>query len=460
MDGWTQTLSAPTLLGIAALAVALILFMILKMRVHAFVTLVVVSFLTALVTGIPTKAVVKVMMDGFGSTLGGVALLVALGAMIGRLVESSGGAKVLADTLVQKFGEKRAPMALGIASLLFGFPIFFDAGLIVMLPVIFAVARRMKQPVLIYGLPAAGAFSVMHVFLPPHPGAVAAGTLLGVDMGVLLLMGLVVAIPTWYFAAYLFGLWAGKRYPIEVPDLLSGGVMSSETPKNPPSAALVIAMLLLPLILIFGNTGLDALVNAKMVDGSQLWVQTIRMMGNTPIALLITLLIAMFALGAARGVDKISLEKLMESSLPAICSVVWITGAGCMFGGVLRTSGIGTAVSNSMSELGVPVILAAFLIASLLRIAQGSATVALMTTAALIKPAVEAGGFSSGQVAAIVLAASAGSVIASHVNDSGFWLVGRLMNLDVPTTFKTWTVMETLIAVVGFTLALGLYFVV
>ena len=141
MDGWTQTLSAPTLLGIAALAVALILLLILKMRVHAFITLVVVSFLTALATGIPAKGVVKVMMDGFGSTLGGVALLVALGAMIGRLVESSGGAKVLADTLVEKFGEKRAPMALGIASLLFGFPIFFDAGLIVMLPVIFAVAR-------------------------------------------------------------------------------------------------------------------------------------------------------------------------------------------------------------------------------------------------------------------------------------------------------------------------------
>ena len=150
----------------------------------------------------------------------------------------------------------------------------------------------------------------------------------------------------------------------------------------------------------------------------------------------------------------------MESSLPAICSVVLITGAGGMFGGVLRTSGIGAAVSNSMSELGVPVILAAFLIASLLRIAQGSATVALMTTAALIKPAVEVGGFSSGQVAAIVLAASAGSVIASHVNDSGFWLVGRLMNLDVPTTFKTWTVMETLIALMGFALALGLYFIV
>ena len=458
MDGWTQTLSAPTLLGIAAAAVALILVMILKMRIHAFVTLVVVSFLTALATGIPTKGVMKVMLDGFGSTLGGVALLVALGAMIGRLVETSGGAKVLADALVKRFGEQRAPMALGIASLLFGFPIFFDAGLIVMLPVIFAVARRMKQPVLIYGLPAAGAFSVMHVFLPPHSGAVAAGTLLGVDMGVLLVLGLIVALPTWYFSAYLFGLWAGKRYPIEVPDLLSGGTMSTTTPTNPPSAALVVTMLLLPLILIFGNTGLDALVNAKMVNGASTWVQIIRLLGSTPVALLITLLIAMVTLGIARGVDKLSLEKLMESSLPAICSVVLITGAGGMFGGVLRTSGIGAAVSSSMSAMGVPVIVAAFLIASLLRIAQGSATVALMTTAALIKPAVEAGGFSSGQVAAIVLAASAGSVIASHVNDSGFWLVGRLMNLDVPTTFKTWTVMETLIAIMGFALSLVIYF--
>ena len=195
-----------------------------------------------------------------------------------------------------------------------------------------------------------------------------------------------------------------------------------------------------------------------MVNGASTWVQIIRLLGSTPVALLITLLIAMVTLGIARGVDKLSLEKLMESSLPAICSVVLITGAGGMFGGVLRTSGIGAAVSSSMSAMGVPVIVAAFLIASLLRIAQGSATVALMTTAALIKPAVEAGGFSSGQVAAIVLAASAGSVIASHVNDSGFWLVGRLMNLDVPTTFKTWTVMETLIAIMGFALSLVIYF--
>ena len=460
MEGWTQTLSAFNLLSIAFLAVVLILVLILKFRVHAFVTLVLVSFLTALATGIPHKAVVKVLLDGFGQTLGSVALLVALGAMLGRLVESSGGAKVLADTLVERFGEKRAPLALGITSLLFGFPIFFDAGLIVMLPVIFAVARRMNEPVLRYGLPAAGAFSVMHVFLPPHPGAVAAGTLLGVDVGLLVVLGLLVALPTWYFAAYLFGLWAGKRYPIAVPELLSGGKLVQDLPKNPPSAGVVVAMLLLPLLLIFANTGLDALVNAKMVDGGNPTVQFLRMMGSTSVALLISVLIATVVLGLARGTDKITVEKLLESSLPSIASVVLITGAGGMFGGVLRTSGIGAAISNSMSDIGVPVIVAAFLIASILRIAQGSATVALMTTAALIQPAVLAGGFSSGQAATIVLAASAGSVIASHVNDSGVWLVGQLMGLDVKTTFKTWTVMETLIAIIGFAIALGLYCIV
>ena len=211
MDGWTQTLSAGTLLGIAAAAILLILILIVKLRVHALLTLVLVSLLTAIVTGLPMGSIVNdVLVKNFGGTLGSVALLVGLGAMLGRLVETSGGAQSLADALIRIFGEKRAPFALGVASLIFGFPIFFDAGLVVMLPIVFATARRMKQTVLPYALASIGAFSVMHVFLPPHPGPIAASEFYGANIGQLLILGLPVTLITWYFSGYLLGKVLGR----------------------------------------------------------------------------------------------------------------------------------------------------------------------------------------------------------------------------------------------------------
>ena len=201
METWEPTLSTGPLLGIAVAAIAVILVLVIYFKLHAFLTLLVVSALTALAAGIPLEGIVPTMTESFSSTLGSVALLVGLGAMIGRLVEASGGAKSLADAMVRRFGESKAPLALGLASLIMGFPIFFDAGLIVMLPVIFAVARRLDGPVLTFGLPAAGAFSVMHVYLPPHPGPVAASEFYGADLGLVLLVGLLLALPTWYISS-------------------------------------------------------------------------------------------------------------------------------------------------------------------------------------------------------------------------------------------------------------------
>lgn len=378
--------------------------------------------------------------------------------MIGRLVEASGGAQSLADAMVHRFGENKAPLALGIASLIMGFPIFFDAGLIVMLPVIFAVARHLNGPVLAFGLPAAGAFSVMHVYLPPHPGPVAASEFYGADLGLVLLVGLLLALPTWYISGYRFGLFAGKTFSFKVTDAIAGPVLEKEEqPLKPASAATVVFILLTPMVLIFCNTGLNALTSYGTIDAGATWVRFFVMLGQTPIALLITALIALVVLGLRRGVEKSALEKLVDSSLAPICSVVLITGAGGMFGGVLRTSGIGDALADSLSGLGIPVILACYLIAVAFRLAQGSATVALTTAAALMVPAVEAGGFTELQLALIVVATAAGSVFGSHVNDSGFWLVGRLMGMDTMTTLKTWTVNQMLISVIGFALVLVLY---
>ncbi|AEX40930.1 GntP family permease [Corynebacterium diphtheriae] len=456
MEDWVPTLSAGPLLGIAAAAIALILVLVIVFKLHAFLTLIIVSAATGLAAGIPLEGIVPTMTKGFGSTLASVALLVGLGAMLGRLVETSGGAKSLAETLVARFGEQRAPFALGVASLLMGFPIFFDAGLIVMLPVIFAVARRLNGPVLAYGIPAAGAFSVMHIYLPPHPGPISAAEFYSADIGLVMLLGLIIAIPTWLISGLWLGKTLGRRYPLPVPDILAGGPQATDV-KNPATPGLIVSLLLLPMLLIFGNTGMGLATSAGWVDKSSSLVRALQFVGNTPIALLISTLVALYFLGIRRGQPKADLEKLLDGALGPICSVVLITGAGGMFGGVLRTSGIGDALADSMSDLGVPVILGCWLVAAILRLAQGSATVALTTAAALMAPAVAAGGYSEFQIALMVLASAAGSVFAGHVNDSGFWLVGRLMGMDVATTLRTWTLNQALVGAVGFVFVLVFY---
>ncbi|WP_098054235.1 GntP family permease [Kocuria marina] len=456
IEGWSQTLTAGPLLLIAAAAIAVLLVLIITFRVHAFLALIIISALTAFATGIPTSQVVPVLLYGFGNTLASVALLVGLGAMLGRLLETSGGAQVLADRLIRAFGEKRAPLALGVASLLFGFPIFFDAGLVVMLPVVFSVARRLGGSVLTYALPAVGAFSVMHVFLPPHPGPVTAATFFEANVGYIILVGLICAIPTWYVSSYLFGKFSGRRIKLPVPAILG----QAEDVHNPPAVGIVVAMLLLPMLLIFLNTGLGTLAKSGAVSeetSSQAWFELLRAIGETPIALTLTLIIAALTIGKARGVSGSAIEKTFESALGPVCSVILITGAGGMFGGVLRTSGIGNALEDVLADLGIPLIIAGFLIAAVMRVAQGSATVALTTAAGLIAPAVLAADYNVVQLAAMVVAVAAGSVVLSHVNDSGFWLVGRFLEMDVRTTFKTWTVLETIIGVLGFAIAAAIF---
>lgn len=455
-EGFQQTLGAGSLLAIAAGAIVLLLVLIIQFRVHAFIALVLVSLATAFVAGLPAGEVLDVLTGGFGSTLASVALLVGFGAMLGRLVEVSGGAQTLSDALIAKFGEDRAPLALGIASLVFGFPIFFDAGLVVMLPIVFSVARRLGGGILRYALPVAGAFSCMHAFVPPHPGPVASAELLGADIGILTIVGLIVTIPTWFVASYLYGLWAGKKFVLPVPDFLSGGEREEDM-AEPPQPSTVILLLLLPLAIIFVNTGLDAARAAGMVDGEAGWFQFLRAICATPIALLIAVLVASYVLGTRRGLDKLRVESLLNSALGPVCAIILITGAGGMFGGVLRATGIGDALASTLEGVGLPLIVSGFLIALALRVAQGSATVALITAAGLIQPAIAAQGITGFPLAAIVVALASGSLALSHVNDSGFWLVGRFMDMDVKTTLKTWTVMETLIGVVGFAIACLLY---
>lgn len=337
-----------------------------------------------------------------------------------------------------------------------------------MLPVIFAVAHRLRGNIVLYAIPSAAAFSVMHIFVPPHPGPVGAGTLLNANLGVVMLIGFLIAIPTFYISGVLWGKFIGKRVHVEMPKLF-GTVKDEDLPDKLPSVGLVITMLILPALLVFLNTGLNTLVQAGVIAGHEVdpvkhtmepdsaVVQVLLQVGQTPIALLISTLVAMLALGSYITRDRNAREQIMDSALGPVCSVILITGAGGMFGGVLRTSGIGDALSSTMSNLGIPILLATYLVAVALRLAQGSATVALLTATALMAPGVEAMGMSSLGIVCIVLAASAGSVFGSHVNDSGFWLVGRLMGMDVKTTLKVWTAQQTIESIIAFVIVSIIY---
>ncbi len=442
------------LLAIALAAVVLLLVLIIRVKLHAFIALVLVSLLTAVATGIPLVDVPTALTSGFGSTLASVALLVGFGVMIGRLLEASGGAQVLADTLVSRFGERRAPLALGVAAFLFGLPIFFDAGLVVFLPIVLTVARRFGGSVLVYALPAAGAFAATHALLPPHPGPVAAGTVMGGDLGVVLLVNLPIAVVAWYVGVYLFSRWVGSRVHVDVPTLLLGEEHDGGPDATPPPVALVLSILLVPLVLIGLNTVLTTLVAGGTLAEGQRWIDALVLVGTTPVALLLTLLLAIGTLGR-RGRSLAETGALLDASLGPVCSVILITGAGGMLGGVLRTSGVGAALTDSLGGLGVPLLLQAFLLAAALRVAQGSATVALTTASGLV--AAQTADLSDVQVALLVTAVAAGATVLSHVNDSGFWLVSRFFGLDVRTTLRTWTVMETTLGLSALALAAVAY---
>ena len=451
---------AGVLLAIAAAAVLVLLLLIIRFKVHAFVALVLVSVLTALATQIPLADVASVTTYFFGKTLGTVALLVGLGAMIGRLLEVTGGAQVLADTLINAFGEKRAPLALGVAALLFGFPIFFDAGLVVFLPIIFSVAKRFGGSVLVYALPAAGAFAAMHAVVPPHPGPVTAATELGASIGLTLLIGAPVAVLSWYVGVYLFTKYYAGRIHVPIDDSLLTGRRPGEDEKERtgtlPSFGLVLLVLLLPLLLIALNTVLTTLVQSGTLTEAS-WIDALVFIGQTPIALLITLLFATYALGT-KDRSAAQVETILNDALAPICAIILITGAGGMFGGVLRHSGIGEALSDSLADLGLPLVISAFVIATLLRVAQGSATVALTTTAGLLSAGAASADLSSVDLVAMVLAIAAGATVLSHVNDSGFWLVSRFFGMDVKTTLRTWTLMETTLGLSIFALSLVLWY--
>ena len=442
------------LLTIAVVAIALLLVLIIKTRLHAFFSLLIIAVATGLAAGIGVGDVIDVVIAGFSTTVGTVALLVGFGAVLGRLIEITGGAQVLADKMLDTFGEKRAPLALSVASLIYAFPIFLDAGFIVMLPVIYTVARRLGGSFMLYVLPSIASFMMMHALLPPHPGPTAAATVMGADVGMVIIIGLLIGLPTWYLGGYLVARAIAKRYPnTPVPALL--GEPREVPQEERPGFFAIIFVLLLPLLLIFFNTGFSTLEKSGTVTDENVLFQFSRLIGATPVALALSALAAMlllYVIPRRRRGEKVGglLEELVDDALAPVCSIILITGAGGAFGRVLTETGIGGEVANGLDAMGLPLIVAAYLVTMAMRIAQGSATVAATTGASIMAPAIIAGDFGAIAVSAVVIAIGAASIGWSHVNDSGFWLIGKFCGFDTVTTFKTWSVVGTTISLVGF----------
>ncbi|MGB3762469.1 MAG: GntP family permease [Ornithinimicrobium sp.] len=449
------------LITIAVAAIALLLLLIIKVRLHAFFSLIVVSVLTGLAAGIAVGDVIDVVIAGFSTTVGSVALLVGFGAVLGRLVEMTGGAQVLADKMLDRFGEERAPLALAVASLFYAFPIFLDAGFIVMLPIIYTVARRLGGSFMLYVLPSIGAFLMMHALTPPHPGPTAAATVMGADIGLVVVVALLVGLPTWYIAGYRLGLFIAKRFPdMPVPNLL--GEPKDYSEEERPAFGTVMFVLLLPLVLIFFNTIFSTLEAGGTVADDNFFFQMSRLIGTTAIALLIAALLAMvllYIIPRRRRGETIGglLEDLVDDALAPVCSIILITGAGGAFGRILTETGIGQTVADGLDALGLPIMLAGFLVAIAFRVAQGSATVAATTAGSIMAPAVATMGIDGIALAAVVVGITAGSITFSHVNDSGFWLIGRFCGFDTVTTLKTWSVIGTAIGFMAFALAAVVY---
>ncbi|MFC9894626.1 GntP family permease [Nocardia sp. NPDC127579] len=469
---WLRT-TTPGLLLLCGLSVALLLFAIIKVKLEPFIALLLTGLGLALAAGLPVSKIVgtaikagdSLLETGFGGILGHIAVIIGLGTVLGAILERSGGADVLTGRLLQLFGEKGAPVAMGLLGLIFGIPVFFDIGIFVLAPLIYVAAKRGGRSLVLYAMPMLAGLSMTHAFLPPHPGPVALGGLLGVSLGWLILIGFVCGIPGFVAAGLVWGTYIGKRVHVEVPEeFLVRAEQPVEGPGSatapvrvaaPPSVGLIGAIIAIPLVLILGAT-----FGTQLLEQDSRLLQVLTFLGTPAVALLIAVLIAFYVLGVRRGSSVQELSTLTAESLRPVGMLLLVVGAGAFFGKVISATGIGTALADTMSAAGLPVIVLAYIISCGLRIAQGSATVAIVTTGGIVAPLVTGHGYSQLAIALIAMAIAAGSIILSHVNDGGFWIISKYFNLTVKQTLQTWTVLETVLSVVSFAVAALLFAIV
>ncbi|NNH75303.1 GntP family permease [Nocardia uniformis] len=471
---WLRT-TTPGLLVLCGLAIAVLLLAIIRFKLEPFIALLLTGLGLALAAGLPVSEIVgnplkagdSLLETGFGGILGHIAVIIGLGTVLGAILERSGGADVLTEKLLNRFGDRGAPIAMGLLGLIFGIPVFFDVGIFVLAPLVYVAAKRGGRSLVLYAMPMLAGLSMTHAFLPPHPGPVALGGLLGVSLGWLILIGFVCGLPGFVAAGIVWGGWIGKRVHVEVPeDFLVRPSLAAPgdgpgTPSAPgtavlerkaPAVSLIGGIIAIPLLLILGAT-----FGSQILDEGSKALAVLTFLGTPAVALLVAVLIAFYVLGIRRGSTVQELSTLTGESLRPIGMLLLVVGAGAFFGKVISATGIGAALAETMSAAGLPVIVLAYLISCGLRVAQGSATVAIVTTGGIVAPLLVGEGYSQMALALIAMAIAAGSIILSHVNDGGFWIIAKYFNLTVKQTLQTWTVLETVLSVVSFVVAAVLF---
>jgi len=451
-------MSTPALLGIAAVGIALLLILIIRLQVHAFIAMMLVSFLVALAAGLPIGDIIPTLISGMGGTLGSVAILVALGAMLGRVIEVSGGAGSMAQRFTQLLGPTRVPAALTAAALVLSIPVFFDVGFIILVPIIYGFCKAAKVDPVKFGLPVAGIMLAVHVVVPPHPGIVGGATVLQADIGWITLIGLAICVVLAVVSQYVSKFLNRKRYAMlpttaaQFEAFDAGAAKAASGKLAAPGVGVVLTLILVPLLLIMlGTTGATLLPKGDPMRNA------LGFIGSPVFALMVAIGLAFWLIARQQGWSKERTNEVMESALPPAATVILVTGAGGVFAKVLTATGIGAALSQSITAAHLPLILAGFVISLALRAAQGSATVAILTTCGLLAQAVTAGGYSAVQVALLTVAIGFGGLGLSHVNDSGFWIVTRYLGLSVADGLRSWTVLTTVLGVAGFLMTAALW---
>ncbi|GAA0520743.1 gluconate:H+ symporter [Saccharopolyspora thermophila] len=445
-EAGTWTAHDTRLLVAAVAGIAVIVVLISWAKLHPFLSLALGAATLGVVAGMPFGDLVETFTKGLGKTVGDVGLLVALGAMLGKLLTDTGGAGQIVETVLRRTTRRTLPWAMVFIAALLGLPMFFEVGVVLLVPVVVMVASRSQQPMLRIGIPALAGLSILHGLVPPHPGPLAAVDALRVDLGLTLALGVVVAIPTAIVAGPLFGSHIARRVDLPPATHLLGTTPEQVAPERRPGFVASVAMLLLPVVLMLGKS----LADLTLPEDSAGY-RVLDTVGTPVVALMLTVLIAIVVLGGGARFGRDRLSDVIGGSLPAIAGIILIVGAGGGFKQTLVDSGVNTMITDVASGAHLSPLVLGWLIAVGIRVATGSATVATISAAGMVAPLVT--GMPPAQGA---LAIGSGSLFLSHVNDAGFWLVKEYFGMTVGQTLRTWSVMETLLSVVSFAVILGL----
>lgn len=432
--------------------ISILLFFILVLRVNAFTSLLLGSIAVGLFAGMPLQTIIDNVLKGMGNTLGFVATIVGLGAIFGAILEHSGATEKLSQFMLNTFGIKNAPAALSVSGFLIAIPVFFDVAFIILVPMIYALQKQTGKSLLYFALPLLAGLMVTHAFIPPTPGPIAVADILKADLGWIIFFGVIVGLPTTVVAGIWFGKYISEKIHVEVPniEIKSNNV---STNKKDPNIFAVFGLILLPLILIVVNTVTNALYAIKGQE-KEIWLQWISFLGHPIIALLLSTLIALYVLGIRYGATKEELQEVSMKALGPAGVIILITGAGGVLKQMLVETGAGEMLARQFIEFNMTPLIFGFVVALLVRLLQGSATVAMITAAGILAPIVLELNLNDQTLALLVLSIAAGASGFSHVNDSGFWLVNRYLGISEMNTLKSWTAMSGIVSIVAIILIL------